>query len=473
LTCGTGIAQVPVFRWTHAQPTRGSSSLGDFDVELRDDLDSILNNCGSQIPLNDHFSEYFPGEPHAVCKPAALSPGATSCQVTLTPSQVDGGSTGATLLALSKTTFALGTAKVTLSASNAIGTSTCIADVTVRDGVAPAITPPDPIEVTVCDKVSINVKSPTVSDGCGISWLKGEVISTNGVALLPPRLVPDDRIMLLGPGLHTIRWTVSDGTLTSTANSTVKVHATIQAAGSFIVEDNAQVKQATGWAGVFNSGSGATMINAGAKTGNIISTGFVALTSGATVNGSILSGGSVSVPSGATVTGTQTSLPGQVVLGPLPTLPTFPATTGSDLTIPSGTTTPLTPASRPAVTVKNGGTLVLSAGDYYFRSLTIESGASVRAVTGTKVYVKDQLALNAPVRDSGGSALQPIFLGFAASTSLSIPVRFDGTLVAPNASVIMSNPVKAAFTGAFYAGSIDLMPGNIISCVTGNAVLAF
>ena len=48
---------------------------------------------------------------------------------------------------------------------------------------------------------------------------------------------------------------------------------------------------------------------------------------------------------------------------------------------------------------------------------------------------RDTLVFNAPIRATSGTAVQPIYLGFAGAT-LNLVAQCDGTLVAPNANVI-------------------------------------
>jgi len=151
-----------------------------------------------------------------------------------------------------------------------------------------------------------------------------------------------------------------------------------------------------------------------------------------------------------------------VVLPPLPTLPAFPAPTAGSFTVNSGTTQSRAPGSYLTGTV-NGGTLILAAGDYFFRSLTINSGSTVRVTPTTRIFVRDSLIFNASLRATSGTAVQAIFLGFAG-IDLSLNARFDGTLVAPNANVRFGTGSGLTFTGSFFGRILEITPASTLVC---------
>jgi len=121
------------------------------------------------------------------------------------------------------------------------------------------------------------------------------------------------------------------------------------------------------------------------------------------------------------------------------------------------------PGSYSSVTIINGGTLILKAGDYYFQSLTINSGAILRVTPTTRVFVQNALTFNSPFLASSGSTVQPIFLGFAG-TSVNLYAVFNGTLVAPNASVKFGSGTALTFTGSFFGRQFELTPGSALVC---------
>ncbi len=121
--------------------------------------------------------------PKAVCKNFTLNLDAAG-NATLTPANVDGGSTGGTL-SLSKTTFdcgSIGANNVTLTVTDACGgTSSCVAVVTVADNIPPTLVCPGNINVILdpgeCDK-GIFFQDPYATDNCEIAFTTGFLTST-------------------------------------------------------------------------------------------------------------------------------------------------------------------------------------------------------------------------------------------------------------------------------------------------------
>jgi hypothetical protein len=322
------------------------------------------------------------------------------------------------------------------------------------------------VNLSLCQtSAAVTVGQATATDDCDSSLvITGQVIATNGVPHTPPINVVGG-VVTLGIGTHTIRWTAFDGFNTSVAIQMVFIGSTIQASQSFILQDRAQVLTTTGvGAAVLNGGAGQTRIGNDARSGSVLSAGPVQVLHRAQVQGSVRSAVSVFVEPDASVTG-GTSI-GPVVLPALPTLPAFPAPTGGAITVNSGTQSPA-PGSYTSGTV-NGGTLVLAAGDYFFQSLTINSGTTVRATPTTRVFVQNSLIFRSPFRTPGG-AVQPIFLGFAGSDTVVMEAPFDGTLVAPNGRVEFGVGSGLTFTGAFFARILELRPASRLVCLASAA----
>ncbi len=231
---------------------------------------------------------------------------------------------------------------------------------------------------------------------------------------------------------------------------------------SFLVDDRAQVQNGTGGPGdVNNNGTGSTRLSPDTRSGNVTSRAAVTIQHRSVVTGNVLSASTVTKDSDATVTGTITAN-GTVNLPPLPTLPAFPPPTAGSFTVNSGTVSK-PPGSYVSGQV-NGGTLVLSAGDYFFQSFTINSGVIVRATPTTRIFVQNSLTFNAAILATTGSSVQPIFLGYAGTTSVSLGARFDGTLVAPNASVVFGAGPTLTFSGSFFARTIEVAAGSTLAC---------
>lgn len=358
--------------------------------------------------------------------------------------------------------FSLGTTTVTITSSDNQGAaSTCTPQLTVRDVTAPIITAPPPVTLTSCAaSQGINVGTATASDNCTTPTITGQVISRNGVTLNPPIPVVNGQVNL-GPGTFVIRWTASDGVNTATANQTVTVAAAIEASQSFLLDDRSSLKTPSGgFASVLNAGGGQTKVGQNVVSGSVLSVGPVAVQHRAVVNGDAISASTVNKDSDATITGNRIEF-ASVVLPALPTLPAFPNPTLGSFTVNSGSQSH-GPGSYTSGTV-NGGTLILSGGDYFFQSLTINANVTVRVQPTTRIFVRNTLGFQSPLLAASGSTVQRITLGFAGTT-LSMLATFNGTLIAPNASVFFGTDTSLTFTGSFFARTLEVNPGNNMVC---------
>ncbi len=379
--------------------------------------------------------------PHALCRDVTLTASATNCTApALTAAQVDNGSfdpNGLPItLSLDQTgPFPLGTTAVRLTVSDGTFSTPCTANITVVDQTRPTITPPPKVVATICSNDPINVGVATAADNCGTPTVTGQVIVSNGLALTNPTLVTPGGLAQLGPGTHVIRWIATDGAGNiSITTQTIVIQATMQATNSFLVDDRAVVRLPSGaGAGIFNGGTGPTRVGNDARSGGILSVGPVQVSDRAVVSGGVISAGALDISPVASVAGARAAF-AQVALPPIPTLPAFPAPVGANITVNAGARRNLAAGSFPTVTVNSGGTLVLGTGDFFFQNLTLNAAATVRATPTTRVFVRTSLAVRSAFLAATGTAVQPIFLGYAGAT-LTFDAVFNGTLVAPNASV--------------------------------------
>jgi hypothetical protein len=415
--------------------------------------------------------------PQARCRDVTLTTTATACTaIGLTAAQVDNGSfdpNGLPItLSLDRTgPFPVGTTPVTLTVSDGTFSTPCTANVTVVDQTRPTITPPPKVVATICTNDPIAVGFATSNDNCGAPAVTGQVIVSNGLLLTTPINVTAAGLAQIGPGTHVVRWIATDaaGNI-STTTQTVVITAGMQASRSFIVEDRATVRVPSGaGAGVFNGGPGQTRVGFDAHSGGILSVGPVQVNDRAVVSGGVISGGALDISQFASIAGARASF-AQVALPPLPALPAFPAPVGNDITVNSNQRRNLAAGSFPSVTVNSGGTLVLGTGDFFFTNLTINAASTVRATPTTRVFVRSFFTAGSPFLAPSGTAVQPIFLGYAG-TSVQFNAVFNGTLVAPNAQVFMGTGAGLTFTGAFYAQSIDLRPQSTLVCLTSAATM--
>lgn len=349
--------------------------------------------------------------------------------------------------------------------ANNAGTATQA--VTVNDTTAPSVVAPPSAYVTICNPTggTVIVGLPTAVDDCNRPvTITGRVIRKNGVTLGTPIDVVNGQVTLAF-GTYVIQWTASDGTNTSaSALQTVTVGPKIQAAGSFILDDNSFIKTSSGGGGqIFNSGSTRTRLGVSATSASITSVASVQLSNNAKVTGNVISGGTITASSGQ-VTGTRTQN-ASVILPALPPLPAFPAPAGADIFVNGSTT--LTPGSYPSVYINTGGTLILTGGDFFFQNFFVNSLSNVRVQVdpNTRVFVLNQFALRSPFLNASGT-LQPILVGFGGS-NLTVETAFNGTLVAPNASVTFGIGAGINFRGSFFAKDIEIRNNSTLTCDEG------
>jgi hypothetical protein len=337
--------------------------------------------------------------------------------------------------------------------------------VTVNDTTPPVVTAPASVNVSLCSAtLSVTVGQATAVDDCVTpSTPTGQVIISNGVTLPSPIPVVGGKVTL-GFGTHVIRWTSTDGITPGTADQTVVVGTKIETSTAFTVEDRGVVRTPGGTlAAVLNAGTGQAFVGNDGRVGDILSVGNVRVLDRATVAGNIRTASNANVNPTATVTGTTTQF-ASVFLPPIPTLPAFPPQTGGNFTINSGQTVSLSAGSYGFMTINSGGTLFLGAGDFYFRNFTmINSAVTVRVSPATRLFVSGTFAYRTPFTLTNGQ-VQAIFLGFTG-TSAVLEARFDGTLVAPNASIAFGVGSGLTFTGSFFAKSFDIRPQSVLVCL--------
>jgi hypothetical protein len=414
--------------------------------------------------------------PQARCRDVTLIGSATDCSATgVTPAQVDDGSFDpngdAITLSLDRTgPFPLGATPINLLVSDGTLTTPCTANVIVVDQTRPTITAPPKVITTICTNDPINVGAARAADNCGPPPVTGQVIASNGATLTSPIPVVGGRAQI-GPGTHVLRWIASDtGNNLAIATQTVVVRAAMQATSSFLIDDRAVVRDPSGaGAGVFNAGAGPTRVGFDALAGGILSVGPAQVSDRATVSGGVISAGALDVSATAHIAGARSAF-AQVALPSIPVLPPFPAVTGGNVTVNAGIRRALAAGSFDTATVSSGGTLILGPGNFFFQNMVLNAASTVRVTPTTRVFVRASFNAQSPFLAPTGTAVQPIFFGFAG-TALSLNTELDGTLVAPNAAVTFGPGGGLTFSGAFYARVLEVSPQSTLVCLTSAATL--
>jgi hypothetical protein len=132
------------------------------------------------------------------------------------------------------------------------------------------------------------------------------------------------------------------------------------------------------------------------------------------------------------------------------------------VTVAANASKPLTPGSYGEVEVKTKAMLLLSAGDYYMKTLDTDENAilSINASAGpVNIYVVSDLEFdnNVQVKLTGGTSDNVLFASLQKhKIDMGVNVTIYGTLINPNAEVHFSNNCK--IKGAVFAESITLDP---------------
>ncbi|MGK3958976.1 hypothetical protein WMF38_38705 [Sorangium sp. So ce118] len=204
-----------------------------------------------------------------------------------------------------------------------------------------------------------------------------------------------------------------------------------------------------------NVGTGTLEVSAGTSTGALISGGPVWLGSHSTVTGKVQSAGAITKQDGVTISGgEQPSTP----LGPLGSLRftvEYPSL-GSVPPLGPDATGSLAPGGYSNVVVRSRSTLDLSSGTYYLDRLQMEPQSIARLDTSAGpviVYVREALDFKGGVQIVGPDS--SFFLAYLGTGTISIESRFNGTIVAPTATLRLAPVGSPGHRGSFFAQRVE------------------
>jgi hypothetical protein len=141
------------------------------------------------------------------------------------------------------------------------------------------------MEAPICNAGTISVGQATATDNCATGIVPtGQAISFDGNPLNPPIPVTNGQAVL-GFGTYVIQWNATDGTNPATpVTQQVIVLPKLEANGSFLVDDQANIKDMNGGFGiVLNAGATQTLIGNTSHTGSVTSVASVQLSNQADV----------------------------------------------------------------------------------------------------------------------------------------------------------------------------------------------
>ena len=238
--------------------------------------------------------------------------------------------------------------------------------------------------------------------------------------------------------------------------ATALTDVAVDAAAGLSVGDRAQIPgQNSGSAPLVEAGAAPTDIGTDAQTGSIMSVGVITLRDRARVNGDATSSSTIN-GNGATITGAQRQNT-PIALDRYSWSVTFPQSS-VNVSVSPNTTRTLAAGVYSDVHVFSGSTISLQAGVYFADSLTIEPQAQVALNTTNGpifIYVRQSLIFRGHTAFTGPN--DRLLIGYAGSASPALDTSFNGTLVAPFASVRLGVG-GSPYSGAIFANGVALDP---------------
>jgi MYXO-CTERM domain-containing protein len=280
------------------------------------------------------------------------------------------------------------------------------------------------------------------------------------------------------PELTTRTAALSAGARTSVLSMVVPRGGTVgafvlAANGSLLLDDRSVVS-----APVSNLGATGTNVGVDAHAGAISSQSTLTLRDRAAVSGPVNVTGPLQASSTSHVTG---SVNTHAVLTPPQQqnlTVQFPAGDIQDEILQPAQVASAPPGRYGAMTVNAGAHLHLASGTYYAETIDVEPQAFLdldERLGPVVIYVNQPFAFRGTVTTN--VAGPNLLIGVVGSGTISIESPFQGTILAPNASLLLGTG-GLTHTGAFFAHDIEVEPGVTIvfhasaglpACDDGNA----
>lgn len=223
--------------------------------------------------------------------------------------------------------------------------------------------------------------------------------------------------------------------------------------------DRTIVHGPSGYGSVASAGALGVQLGTDVQLGDVMSGGLVEARDRSIVHGGVLSSGEVRLGNGARVEGSMVSR-GTVPLRAPRLEVSYPSMSGDVTVEPSGRQ--LTPGAYRHVLVRPNARLSLSAGTYYFETLTVESNAVLDHSQNTgpvSVFVRSRVTFRGRIEDAGRA--DQLLLGYTGTEPIGIvEAPFRGTVLAPNATVRLQ--ANGDHHGAFLGRRVETQGGTVI-----------
>jgi Trypsin len=136
----------------------------------------------------------------------------------------------------------------------------------------------------------------------------------------------------------------------------------------------------------------------------------------------------------------------------------FEATGISDVIVPERQQFRLAPGDYGDVVVEPQAQLILSAGQYRFRSLTVREQGGLRVASGDAVvHVSNSFQHAGDTRLLGEASL---VIGYLGSAPAAIVGSLEAAVIAPNAELTLGAAGHATYKGTFFAKAVVVSPGT-------------
>jgi hypothetical protein len=243
----------------------------------------------------------------------------------------------------------------------------------------------------------------------------------------------------------------------------------IRATESLLLRDRAIVNSGAQSIGaVANSGSGLTELGTDTNIGDLLSRAPVFLRDRARVNGIVRSQGSVTLGNQVVVTGGITQNTSIVFPPPVDISGVVFPPAGGNITVNPDQTLSRAPGSYGQTTVYSRGRLRLTAGRYFFTSLDLEPQAVLEvdeSAGPVTIFVRDSVIFRGSIL-TPANALASVFVGYTGTNAVFLEAPFNGTFVAPNASLTIGTNGVLTYRAQFVARVFEQRPGTVVTCDT-------
>ena len=239
------------------------------------------------------------------------------------------------------------------------------------------------------------------------------------------------------------------------------------AQGSLRVNDRASVVSSVGTpAMISNIGTSETNVGTDANVGNVWTRPALTLRERAQVSGFLRTQAGI-IPQNMTIAGPMFS----TFVPNAPSLVTWSVqagtNSGGDVNLEPSTLQTLAPGRFGNVNVKSNSLLNVRTGTYVLESLSLEPGAAlvVDVAQGpVYLYVRQSLIYRGKITILHGGA-GDLLLGYLGTASAFLEAPFNGTAVAPNASLVLASLTSGQHQGSFFGRNIEVHQGSVVRLV--------